>query len=415
MYKIYFKQTIAMLKQNRLISVISILGTALAIMMIMVIVMVQHITNVDMSPEINRSRMLYIKNFQQKSRDTINRSWNAGNLQYKNYKEYLSKIRIPEKTAFMGIDQQQVILNVEGLKKAITCSRQRTDGDFWKIMSFDFVEGKPFEEADYDAGLKKTVLTAATARKLFGTSPATGKIIQINRVPYTVVGVVRDVSPVFTFCGGDLFVPLTSIAGYKDTWGIMLILAGSRDDFENIKQEVRAAERSFEANNPEYTIHFGGPYDQRTQWDDVNSGQDVDESKSLKRMGLILAILLLVPAVNLSSFSMSQIKKRSEEIGIRKAFGAKRHTILIQVLFENLITSFIGGVIGLLLSYGGLLWLREWLLDIPADGTIPVGAFISPFVFFSVFAACVVLNLLSAGIPALRTLRMNIVDSLKRK
>lgn len=130
---------------------------------------------------------------------------------------------------------------------------------------------------------------------------------------------------------------------------------------------------------------------------------------------LILVILFLVPAINLSSFSMSQIKKRSEEIGIRKAFGAKKYTILIQVLYENLITSLIGGFIGLLLSYGAIIWLREWLLDFPEEGSIPAGAFISPVVFLFVFLSCIVLNLLSAGIPALRTLRMNIVESLKRK
>lgn len=415
MFKIYFKQTLAMLKQNRLISGISILGTALAIMMIMVIIMVQHINQMEMAPEVNRSRTLYIKNYQQKSRDTVNMNWNSGNLPYRMYKQYLSEIKIPETVSIIAQEDGNAIVSVEGAKDSYNCSRTKTDGNYWKIISFDFVEGKPFGQADYLSGLKKVVITEKIARKLFGTGTATGKTVQINYVAYTVTGVVKDVSPVFNFSKSDLFVPFTSVYGYENSWGTMLILARKKSDFQAIKQEVRAAERRFEANNREYTVNFWGPYDHRTQQDDVNSSQAVDESKAPKRTFLILVILFLVPAINLSSFSMSQIKKRSEEIGIRKAFGAKKYTILIQVLYENLITSLIGGFIGLLLSYIAIIWLREWLLNFPEEGSIPAGAFISPVVFLFVFVSCITLNLLSAGIPALRTLRMNIVESLKRK
>lgn len=61
MYKIYFKQAWQMLMQNRFISIIAILGTALAIMMILVIVMADTVQNADAAPESNRSRTLYIE------------------------------------------------------------------------------------------------------------------------------------------------------------------------------------------------------------------------------------------------------------------------------------------------------------------------------------------------------------------
>ncbi|OJU53934.1 MAG: hypothetical protein BGN96_08785, partial [Bacteroidales bacterium 45-6] len=332
MFKIYFKQTLAMLKQNRLISTVSILGTALAIMMIMVIIMVQHINEMDMAPEVNRSRTLYLKNYQQKSRDTLNREWTSGDLPYELYKQYLSEIKVPETVSLITREQENAILTIEGTNNSYTCSQTKTDGNYWKIISFDFIEGKPFDQADYQSGLKKAVITEKIAKKLFGTSAATGKTVNVNYVPYTITGVVKDVSPVFTFSQGDLFVPLTSVYGYKNSWGVMLILAKSKADFQAIKQEVRATERRYEANNPKYTLNFWGPYDHRTQKDNIDSGTAVDESKAPKRILLILVILFLVPAINLSSFSMSQIKKRSEEIGIRKAFGAKKYTILIQVL-----------------------------------------------------------------------------------
>ena len=108
------------------------------------------------------------------------------------------------------------------------------------------------------------------------------------------------------------------------------------------------------------------------------------------------------------------MKKRTEEIGIRKAFGAKRYTILIQVLFENLITSLIGGGIGLILSYVIVFRMRDWLLDIPSGSTIPINTLISIPVLLAVFAVCLVINLLSAGIPAYRASRMKIINSLNQ-
>ena len=56
--------------------------------------------------------------------------------------------------------------------------------------------------------------------------------------------------------------------------------------------------------------------------------------------------------------------------------------------------------------------MRKWLLGIPEDGSLPFGTLISGATFLAVFAVCLVLNLISAGAPAYRASRMNIVDSL---
>ena len=60
MYKVYFKQALLMLKQNKFISMIAIMGTALAIMMIMTIIVTDEIKEISTAPEINRNRTLYV-------------------------------------------------------------------------------------------------------------------------------------------------------------------------------------------------------------------------------------------------------------------------------------------------------------------------------------------------------------------
>lgn len=67
MYRIYFKQALLMLKQNKFISAIAIIGTALAIMMIMTIIVADEIKGISAQPEINRERTLHI-NYQVKKR-----------------------------------------------------------------------------------------------------------------------------------------------------------------------------------------------------------------------------------------------------------------------------------------------------------------------------------------------------------
>ena len=414
MWKIYFKQTIALLKQNKVISIVSIIGTALAIMMVMVQILIMRINDSNMAPEINRDRVLHLKN-QKVTPKNPNSFSSSGNLLYDNYKNYLSDLKTPELMSIILPDQNiGAILKVEGSEEIFPSDFFYSDYNYWKIMSFDFIEGQPYDKVDYDAGLKKAVLTESKAKEMFGTQSAVGKTITVDFVPFTVVGVVKNVSPVFTFCQADIFMPYTTLSSNYKICNL-LILAKDKSDFDAIKEEVRDAERKYNATNTDKDIIFWGPYDQTAQKENVWDDLGVEEDKITKRFVFILITLLIVPAVNLSSFSISQIKKRTEEIGIRKAFGATQWGIVKQVLIENFITSLIGGLIGLVFSTILIHFLRAWLLDISDNASIPMQSFIAPYVFIVVIVICLILNVLSAGIPAIRTTKMKIVDSLNRK
>ena len=78
---------------------------------------------------------------------------------------------------------------------------------------------------------------------------------------------------------------------------------------------------------------------------------------------IIVLVLLLIPAINMSGITQSRMRKRMAEIGVRKAFGATRSELLTQVLYENLLQTLLGGVLGLFFSYASVLLLSDWLLD----------------------------------------------------
>ena len=105
-----------------------------------------------------------------------------------------------------------------------------------------------------------------------------------------------------------------------------------------------------------------------------------------------LFIILLVPSLNLCGLSNSRMQQRITELGVRKAFGGTKSVLVRQILNENLMLTLLGGVVGLLFSY-----LAVYAMLLLA------------FVF------CVVINLLSAALPAWIAARHTIVDSLNDK
>lgn len=417
MYKLYFKQALEMLKQNKFTSIISIAGTAIAIMMIMALLVTDQVKAISVAPEVNRNRTLYIKWESQISK--INDTWVSGWMSYKGYKDQLSALKTPEMVSLLSynwLNRPSTIVSVKGSTNIDLVIAKQTDANYFRIMSFSFLKGKPYTQEEFESGVHNVVITESTARKLFQGEDALGKTMDINYQPYKIVGVVKDVSRIFGYAHSDIWIPYTSIDGFEKKLGfVMLLLAKDKNDFDAIKAEVRGIERKWTQEDAEWEHVLRGPYDHKTQLESTSSNNEPDVDGAMRKRIFMLVILLLIPAINLSSFSLSRINKRIEEIGVRKAFGAKKHTILMQVLYENMITSLIGGFIGLILSYAVVIWLKRWLFGLDVNDFIPVTTLVSGWIFVAVFLVSLLLNLLSAGIPAIRASRMNIVDSINNK
>ena len=180
-----------------------------------------------------------------------------------------------------------------------------------------------------------------------------------------------------------------------------------------IRQELDRQVERYNGLKQDNQINFmGGPITRL----DVAIGSEAQVPVALKdyllETGLLLLFLLLVPALNLLGVIQSAVQKRRAEMGVRKAFGATTGTLLCQVLYENGLTTLIGGVVGFGLSLLFFSLGKGFLLE-SADTSLSGEMLFQPMAFGAALLFCLLLNLLSAGIPALRIARQKIVTALK--
>lgn len=423
MYKQYIKQALYQLKENKLLSFISIVGTALAIAMIMVMVITQRIELEDYTPEINRHRTLYVKWMCTYWDDDPSISSNGG-MSIFTAKECFKELSTPEvvciysppNTGFLASAPEGEFMKVDVLQ---------TDEAFWTVFEFPFIDGKPYNLADCESGIAKAVIAESVARKLYGTVDAVGRTISLNHSDYTVSAVVKDISKLASTAYAQVWIPysttnITDIT-WSNTMGVMrvAILARSSDDFQAIREETERLRLKFNEQHSEQTVTYRGQPDEQLVY---NHRKWANEEPDMKRVRveyvMVIILLLLVPAINLSGMTLSRMRKRFPELGVRRSFGASRAGLLKQILAESMILTLIGGVVGLLLSYGAVFVLNDLLFSnssnsiLGGNNAVSAAMLMDPMIFVGTFLFCLVLNLLSSGVPAWRASRLNIVTAL---
>ena len=433
MYKVYLKQAMQMLRQNKFFSIIYITGTGLAITMVMILAILYYFRTGNIAPEINRDRMLVIQHGK-----ILNKTEGQGNgssrLSYPTIKECFFSMQTPEAvTAILPIGEQTEFIQTPGSDEVYNGLVIGTDVAFWKIFQFRFLAGKPYTEEEFTSGIRKAVVSESLARRLFNTSDATGKTFLLNFEEYQVSGVVEDVPSIAQFCYAEMWIPFTNrpsqIQGSKWCDFILghmqlYILAKKPGDFDAIRREAEENCRRYSANIPQYNFVLNEQPDTVLRaWLRTDSFASPKFMKLFIQIFSVIFLLLLVPSINLTGMTASRMKKRMEELGIRKAFGAQNRTLLLQILYENLLLTLLGGLIGLLISYGLIFMLKGWLLgnydwdgsSLTASIDLSPGMLINPAIFGYTLIFCLILNLMSALVPAWRALRRPIVDALNDK
>ena len=281
------------------------------------------------------------------------------------------------------------------------------------FRSFRFISGKPFTEADFSSGLPCAVITNTLARKLFGSEDPIGKEVLMGYVPYTITGVVEVPTRAANSAYADVWAPYTSNTNYVNSMscgGVCgsfqgVILARSASDFDAIRTEIKQAVSRYNATGREFVLGMNFVFsrlDVALGSNDVNGGILKGWKEYLTQTAPLLLFLLLVPTLNLTGVVQSSVQKRRSEMGLRKAFGATK-----------LIITLIGGLIGIVLSVILLQLCKSFLLT--KETAVTFEMLFKPILFVAALFFTLLLNLLSASLPAIRISREQIVDALNNK
>ena len=256
------------------------------------------------------------------------------------------------------------------------------------------------------------VIGESLAKRLFATvEGVTGRHFSFNGRDYRVCGVVQDVSNATPETAGDLWVPLLNaqyISKELDRQGLLgnvfvSLLVDDAENFETVRSEVQDVFRRYTLQDKDYEYDLMGqpdPYWLSTFRQEVDKTPDTMELA--KGFLYILLALLFIPALNLSGMISSRMDSRIAELGIRKAYGATRRRLLEQVLW---------------------LTASDWILtlfdkniyDTSLSTSLTPEMLFNPAVFGCALAVCVVLNVVSALVPALGAMRHPIMESLNTK
>lgn len=294
---------------------------------------------------------------------------------------------------------------------------KRTDGQFWEIMEFRFLEGGPFTTQDDKNANFVAVINEATRRKFFGDEPAVGKMIEADGQQFRVVGVVGNV-PIFRLVPfADIWVPISTAKtnAYKSQLlngeFFASVLARSSTDFPLIKSEFQSRLPQIEfPDKRQFDKAIGGTdtmFEFTSRMLIPSQQMESQPKKLLAAIILLMVLFMILPTVNLININVSRILERASEIGVRKAFGASSWTLVGQFVVENVLLTLIGGAIGLL---GSLLVLKI----ITDSGLIAYAEFhLNYRFFFYGLLIALFFGLFSGVYPAWKMSRLNPVQALK--
>ena len=291
-------------------------------------------------------------------------------------------------------------------KKVAGAILQGDSSQLADVRDFSLLEGRLFTDEEDQRAAKVCVLGHDTWEGLFGSEPAVGKEVNVETGLYTVIGVMdKEKQP---FGGGKnpqdnaVFFPMgtfnTLHPEAKDLW-----VSVKYDDPKNkalVEDEIREllrVRRKVKVADPD-NFEIFGPDSLSRLWDQLTLGLRIF-------MLAVSSVGLMVGGVGVMNIMLVSVTERTREIGIRKALGATKRTILAQFTVEAITLCAIGGVAGILVGaiITGIIYLLP--IGLPAS----LSAF---WVLFGLGVSCAI-GLIFGIYPAWKASNLDPIEALR--
>jgi putative ABC transport system permease protein len=266
------------------------------------------------------------------------------------------------------------------------------------IQPFDIRAGKPADVV---------VLTYGLWLRMFdGDRNVLGRTMILDGVPHSIIGVMP---PRFGWWTNDSFwLPMPMDLTDDTPINVIMRLAPGTTP-QVAEQQLNGLNSEFAKLNP-HNFPMGQMHTVLLNYMDITQASGSMQS-SLKLLLAAVGLLLLIACVNVANLQLARMTARSREIAMRMAIGAGRARLIRQLLTESVLLSFIGGALGVLLSFG---ITRAIVALIPPD-YVPNEAriVINGYVLLFAVAVSMLTGILFGLVPALRSSRPDLSDTLK--
>lgn len=308
---------------------------------------------------------------------------------------------VEDLTKYNTIDNVATVISTsQTVKKGTTSSTYSIVGitpSYFTVQDIAIQSGRLLADSDVEWYTNVAVIGTEVAEELFDTWDAVGGTITIGDRNYTVIGVLEEQGS--SLVGSDdskILIPYSTakrITGQSSV-SSFYVQASSSENVNLAINTISSFLLQQTRDEDAYTVN-----NQSSILDTMDS---VTNTMSLLLAG-IAAISLIVGGIGIMNIMLVSVTERTREIGIRKAVGAKRRHIMTQFLCESCILSVLGGVIGLLMSLGGIS-----IYNLVTSSTVSMNWSIAA----AAIAFCAVIGILFGSYPAGKASRLMPIDAL---
>ncbi len=383
----------------------------------------------NIAPEVNRDRTLFLNEvtFLQDGKQVVrnNKGYND-KFTSKFLLEHIKTMKTPEKVSIFTDASGKYDFSDDDPFATNPFRTCMTDAEFWDILTFNFIHGKPYTPQQVASAAPVAVIDTKLSMFLFGTASSIGMTFQNRGTPWkklTVVGVIEKANPMSSFTS-NVYSPYTlqmredkfrnnnekanGVYFYRGHFQAILT-AKDKDEFPEIKAELKKIVRQINKGGKieefEGIIPVLNDAVERliVVWDLREMGFSVGSL-----IGFFLFTILMIPVFTIMRINNSRISTRLQESGVRRSFGARKHHILFQFLFENIIVTISGGLLGIIFS----AIIFDFLLSIAYPEQESVGLLLNDTSLSWSLLTIMLFSMLTGLVPAFKASRLNPVFAL---
>ena len=272
-----------------------------------------------------------------------------------------------------------------------------TTPEYLTVKNRDVSSGRFITDIDVERRRKVAVIGSYNAQELFGFESPIDKQIKINNEIFTVVGVLEAISNseessednaiIIPYSSGRMIFKTNKIRSYT-------VWAATAELVDEVTEKLESFLYSKFQDEDEYNVVSVASM--------MDALDDITGMMTLLTAG-IAGISLVVGGIGIMNIMLVSVTERTREIGIRKAIGAKRSSIMAQFLIEAAVVSCMGGIIGIILSIIGTTILGSLM---------GINAFPSIVVMLGAFLFSAIIGVFFGWAPANKAAKLNPIEAL---